>query len=84
LMMGPPYLILIAKEVVMTAIKKKQVCNCENCGNEAEMVVTCELPETGNGPLAEDRPEVHRHQRVKGRGTCSQCGNEADMWVDLE
>ena len=21
----------------------KQVCKCENCGNEAEMIVTCEL-----------------------------------------
>ena len=24
----------------------KQVCECKNCGNEAEMVVTCSLPKT--------------------------------------
>ena len=24
----------------------KQVCKCENCGNEAEMVVTCTLDDT--------------------------------------
>ena len=23
----------------------KQVCKCENCGNEAEMVLTCTLEE---------------------------------------
>lgn len=59
----------------------KQVCKCENCGNEAEMVITCTLEEE----------EKHEHKekaapegkKVKGTGTCSSCGNEADMWVDV-
>ena len=29
----------------MSEIVKKEVCKCENCGNEAEMVVTCSLPD---------------------------------------
>ena len=65
--------------------KIKQVCKCENCGNEAEMVVTCsleeeELPSSSKEPVVE--PVAKRH--VKGQGVCSHCGNEADMWVDLE
>ena len=23
----------------------KKVCQCENCGNESEMIITCSLPE---------------------------------------
>ena len=67
--------------------KIKQVCKCEHCGNEAEMVVTCTLPEAQpKGPEAD--PETARrhhetHQRVKGSVTCSHCGNEADMWLDI-
>lgn len=59
----------------------KQVCKCEKCGNEAEMVVTCSLVE-------EDEKE-HKHSasghkhHVKGTGVCTHCGNEADMWVDI-
>jgi len=70
------------------SVKKiKQVCKCENCGNEAEMVVTCTLQDSD--PEEETtKPEAARHQhetgqRVKGTGTCSHCGNEADMWVDI-
>ena len=66
--------------------KIKQVCKCENCGNEAEMVVTCTLPESlvGENPQKpETSPgQTHPHQRVKGTATCSHCGNEADMWID--
>ena len=62
----------------------KQVCQCKNCGNEAEMEITCSLPEVDASP--EQHPEkagdIHTH-RVKGAATCSHCGNEADMWVDL-
>jgi hypothetical protein len=65
----------------------RQVCKCEHCGNEAEMVVTCTLPDAdasdshGAAPAAGGaKPK----QRVKGTGTCSHCGNEADMWVDLD
>lgn len=69
----------------MTEKQIKQVCKCEKCGNEAEMIVTCTLPDapepeensTGNTAQA---PK----QRVKGHATCTHCGNEADMWVDLD
>jgi DNA-directed RNA polymerase subunit M/transcription elongation factor TFIIS len=73
---------------MVESVKKiKQVCKCENCGNEAEMVVTCTLqvPEA-EGQTKEAEAARHRHetrQRVKGTGTCSRCGNEADMWVDI-
>lgn len=65
----------------------RQVCKCENCGNEAEMVVTCMLPEEGNGHVHEGAPAIdaaHLKQRIKGTATCTTCGNEADMWVDLD
>jgi len=29
----------------MAEKKFKQVCECKNCGNEAEMVITCSLEE---------------------------------------
>ena len=69
----------------MVEKKIKQVCKCENCGNEAEMVVTCtleeeELPSPDKAPVVEPVEKKH----VKGHGVCSHCGNEADMWVDLE
>ena len=71
----------------MSDIVKKEVCKCENCGNEAEMVVTCSLPDveaeddavSESDSLQEPGPE----KRVKGTATCSHCGNEADMWIDL-
>jgi ribosomal protein L34E len=60
--------------------KVKQVCKCENCGNEAEMVVTCTLEEEDEVKAgAQEKKPI----RVKGTGTCSHCGNEADMWVDV-
>lgn len=51
--------------------KFKQVCTCENCGNEAEMLVTCKLE-----PIEEEEVEVTESgqepkKRVKGTGTCS-------------
>jgi hypothetical protein len=71
----------------MSEIVRKQVCKCENCGNEAEMVVTCSLPDveaeddavSKSGSLQETRSE----KSVKGTATCTHCGNEADMWIDL-
>lgn len=70
-----------------TLKKIQQVCKCENCGNEAEMVVTCTLPDTdadsSNTPLAADHTRPQPGTRVKGTGTCSTCGNEADVWVDV-
>ncbi len=63
----------------MSDIVKKQVCKCENCGNEAEMVITCSLPD--EAPAA--KPEKKEPHKVKGSGVCSHCGNEADMWIDI-
>ncbi len=60
--------------------KIKQVCKCENCGNEAEMVVTCSLADE-QAPAAPEH--THEPVKVKGTATCTSCGNEADMWVDL-
>jgi len=60
-------------------VQKREVCKCENCGNEAEMVVTCELVDV------ED--EVKKASGVKKQEkrsfTCTKCGSEADMIVDL-
>ncbi|MBU0987140.1 MAG: hypothetical protein KKH68_07790 [Proteobacteria bacterium] len=70
----------------MSEIVRKEVCKCENCGNEAEMVVTCSL-ETITEDAAKTPPnqpdDTKPKQRVKGSATCSHCGNEADMWLDL-
>ena len=65
--------------------KIKKVCECRNCGNEAEMLVTCTLTdlEADAVPVAPDTESPEQTQRVKGSATCSHCGNEADMWVDL-
>lgn len=66
----------------------KQVCECKNCGNEAEMQITCTLESVeaakaddgGDKPADKSMPT----KKVKGQAVCSNCGNEADMWVDLE
>jgi transcription elongation factor Elf1 len=71
----------------MSDIVKKEVCKCENCGNEAEMVVTCSLPdvETKNDASSgtDSGQETVSEKRVKGTATCTNCGNEADMWIDI-
>ena len=70
----------------MADIVRKQVCRCVHCGNEAEMVFTCSLPDA---QAAADKPgdsAARREEpakRVRAVGTCAHCGNEADMWVDL-
>jgi ribosomal protein S14 len=68
-------------------IEKKQVCRCENCGNEAEMSFTCTLPEHDHDTEkvedhAQQQPPDKKRQ-VKGSAVCEHCGNEADMWIDL-
>jgi len=72
----------------MSEIVKKEVCKCENCGNEAEMVVTCSLPDVDEA----EKDEVSEsdslqgtgsEKRVMGTATCTHCGNEADMWIDI-
>lgn len=68
-----------------TVIKK--VCQCENCGNEAEMIITCSLPSSAEDHTHDDAAtksdDQESKKQVKGTATCSQCGNEADMWIDL-
>lgn len=73
------------KEKKMTEIVKKQVCKCENCGNEAEMMITCTLPDEDDKKKETPKPSApaDQTQKVKGKGTCTHCGNEADMWIDL-
>jgi len=64
----------------MAEIERKQVCKCDHCGNEAEMVITCSLPSTDKGsPIKEQKIPG----KIKGSATCSLCGNEADMWIDI-
>jgi hypothetical protein len=62
--------------------KFKQVCNCEHCGSEAEMMITCTLEEDlpqQSAPAVVSEAEG----KTKGHSVCSHCGNEADIWLDL-
>jgi DNA-directed RNA polymerase subunit M/transcription elongation factor TFIIS len=66
----------------MGDVKKTQVCKCENCGNEAEMVVTCSLEDAEAAKAAQTKAP-QEPAKVKGTATCASCGNEADMWIDI-
>ena len=70
----------------MTEKKFKQVCECENCGNEAEMTITCRLIPEEDSAASEKSPAAtdagHTHNKIKGQAVCSRCGNEADIWID--
>ncbi len=64
----------------------KKVCQCEKCGNEAEMTITCTLEPEEDQAL----PEISRPRGVapqagqrKGHAVCSHCGNEADIWLEM-
>ncbi|MFZ5572262.1 MAG: hypothetical protein ACOZF0_17830 [Thermodesulfobacteriota bacterium] len=65
---------------------QKQVCECKHCGNEAEMVITCTLPDeteaqevkTGKAASGSTKPKGRKKQSI----TCKHCGNEAEMWLD--
>jgi hypothetical protein len=64
----------------------RQVCTCENCGNEAEMIITCSLEpdEDGSTPKAEHIHESQPAQKQRlGQATCTHCGNEAEIIIDL-
>ena len=64
----------------------KQVCTCQNCGNEAEMIITCSLEsveETSQVQVApRSEPQAEKNQ-VPGQATCTHCGNEAEIIVDI-
>jgi hypothetical protein len=65
----------------------KQVCTCENCGNEAEMVITCSLePDEKASTVHVSQPVEEKSPRKQrpGQATCSHCGNEAEILVDIE
>ena len=65
----------------MTEKKFKQICECTNCGNEAEMSVTCNLVEETVEKVA---PKIvpKAKGKAEGHAVCSHCGGEADIWVD--
>uniref|UniRef100_A0A7V4LDY8 Uncharacterized protein n=1 Tax=Desulfobacca acetoxidans TaxID=60893 RepID=A0A7V4LDY8_9BACT len=58
--------------------QKTLVCTCENCGNEAEMIIKCEEVVLESTSKAATPPPSGKHTLV-----CTRCGNEADMIVDL-
>jgi hypothetical protein len=66
----------------MTEKKFKQVCECTNCGNEAEMVVTCTLADEHNDTV-EPKIVAEAEGKIKGHAVCSHCGGEADIWLDV-
>jgi thymidine kinase len=66
----------------MSEKKFKQVCKCEHCGSEAEMMITCTLEEE----LPPDAAPVvvsEADAKTKGHSVCSHCGNEADIWLNV-
>ncbi len=70
-----------------TVKKVRQTCTCKNCGNEAEMEITCTLEDIHEhkekAPSHEQAKSKAEKQQVKGSATCTHCGNEADMWIDI-
>jgi hypothetical protein len=64
----------------------KQVCTCQNCGNEAEMIITCSLEPHEKASAAHVPHTVAENparQQRPGQATCTHCGNEAEMLVDI-
>lgn len=64
----------------------KQICACKNCGNEAEMIVTCSLEpdeKASTVHTAQSVAEKPDRKQKPGQATCTHCGNEADIWVDI-
>ena len=66
----------------MAEKKFKQVCECTNCGNEAEMVITCTLADAKDD---DSTPKIvsKAEGKTKGHAVCSHCGGEADIWLDV-
>ncbi len=62
--------------------KFKQVCECKNCGNEAEMVVTCTLA-AEQVKTASPHIVPKSEGKTQGHAVCSHCGGEADIWLDV-
>lgn len=72
----------------MAEKKFRQVCQCEKCGNEAEMEITCQLlPEDEESEL--EKKDIHLSQEKTagaraGHAVCTHCGSEADIWLELD
>ncbi|HKL81328.1 MAG TPA: hypothetical protein VJ879_02340 [Desulfobacter sp.] len=71
----------------MAEKKFRQICHCEKCGNEAEMIVTCELaPDIDETELEKKDLRASNEKMeggVQGHAVCSHCGSEADIWLDI-
>ncbi|MFZ7127363.1 MAG: hypothetical protein ACOWWM_14505 [Desulfobacterales bacterium] len=67
----------------MAEKKFKHVCECENCGNEAEMVITCTLEDADAAAGKTPRPVPKGMGKTKGHAVCSHCGGEADIWLEV-
>ena len=66
--------------------KFKHTCECTNCGNEAEMIVTCSLEPVGDAPKVQVAPSSEpqsAQNQIPGQATCTHCGNEAEIIVDI-
>ena len=57
--------------------EKVEECHCEKCGNEAEMVVTCQMIEVKT-------PTGETKKKQRETRTCKVCGNESDLIVDFD
>ena len=68
----------------MVEKKSKQVCHCKNCGNEAEMMISCSLEPEEEIPKVESKsaPKAIK-KKTKGNAVCIICGNEAEIWLDF-
>jgi ribosomal protein S14 len=66
----------------MAEKKFRHVCECKNCGNEAEMMVTCTLADAV-AASAEPRVVPREKAKAKGHAVCTRCGGEADIWLDV-
>jgi len=58
-------------------MEKREFCTCSNCGNEAEMIVSCEWVDIDKS--VSDRTARKNHQ--KAAEVCTLCGNEANMLI---
>ncbi len=59
----------------------KNECICENCGNEAEMIIVCDGDEEKKRELIAEKKA--KNEKVEAKMTCKNCGNEADLWIDV-
>lgn len=61
--------------------EKKEFCTCDKCGNEAEMLITCEWVDVArpSGGRSTSKIEPQDSTRV-----CRRCGNEANMIIGSE